>query len=710
MKFINQLKFESLFWVGLFFKLILIFTLFPEIHNKFFLNFINFSIENFSINPWNNFIEIGSDPMSYPYGPIMLILQLPLSFFGYIIDNYFFTVNSKNLFLSLGFKTGILLTDFFILCLLINLTKNKISQITIFYWLSPIVIYICYWHGQVDIFPTFLLILSLYFLKKKFYYFSAITIGLSVACKLSFALAIPFIFLYLLLNNRYNKIVWKFILITALTILFIQGPFFLTEGAQQMILQNPAISVPFQISIPISNNFNLPLVPALYSVLILMCYMIGRMNFNLLYSCIGSAFFIILVFSPAPTGWYLWVVPFLVTFQVNSNSKFFKYTVLAYSLVFVFNKLLSNEDGSSIHFFGMDIYHFNKDFSQIILSNIETISHELLKNGSLITLSIIGLILIYRMIKKNILDNEFFRLIYKPILIGITGDSASGKDTLGKALGGIFGENSVAFLSGDDYHLYDRNSNKWKKLTHLNPKANNLEQYEKDCISLKEGKSINCREYDHKKGKFTYKKKIKKKNFILAIGLHSLYRRRLRNFIDLSIYLDVEDSLRKHFKITRDIKKRNYKYSEIINEIKKRKKDSELYIKKQKKYANIIFQINPTESNIDKKNKKKWVDTKIRILITKRINRLLFIKTLSKICKKIDCSENNKHLIINLDSNYISVHNFRKELIKISKDLDEILAISPKYKNKETGIMQFTILFYIFDVIKKQRINSKINI
>ena len=86
---------------------------FVKKHNKFFLNFINFSIENFSINPWNNFIEIGSDPMSYPYGPIMLILQLPLSFFGYIIDNYFFTVNSKNFFLSLGFKTGILLTDFF---------------------------------------------------------------------------------------------------------------------------------------------------------------------------------------------------------------------------------------------------------------------------------------------------------------------------------------------------------------------------------------------------------------------------------------------------------------------------------------------------------------------------------------------------------------------------------------------------------------------
>ena len=68
----------------------------------------------------------------------------------------------------------------------------------------------------------------------------------------------------------------------------------------------------------------------------------------------------------------------------------------------------------------------------------------------------------------------------------------------------VFGENSVASLSGDDYHLYERNSKKWGKLTHLNPNANNLKQFENDSISLKSRNAVICREYNHEKGEFTY--------------------------------------------------------------------------------------------------------------------------------------------------------------------------------------------------------------
>ena len=47
------------------------------------------------------------------------------------------------------------------------------------------------------------------------------------------------------------------------------------------------------------------------------------------------------------------------------------------------------------------------------------------------------------------------------------------------------------------------------------------------------------------------------------------------------------------------------------------------------------------------------------------------------------------------------------ELKKIAGNLDEILALSPEYKTKEIGFMQFTILFYIFDHIKEERKNAK---
>ena len=128
MSLLNQLKQNKFFWFGLFLKTIAIVILAPEIQNKWFLNFISFTIENFSLNPWNDFVESGADPMSYPYGPTMLIMHLPLSFCGYLIDNLNFASNAKNYFLSLGLKSSILIADLCILFLLVQLIKKKNSS------------------------------------------------------------------------------------------------------------------------------------------------------------------------------------------------------------------------------------------------------------------------------------------------------------------------------------------------------------------------------------------------------------------------------------------------------------------------------------------------------------------------------------------------------------------------------------------------------
>ena len=137
----------------------------------------------------------------------------------------------------------------------------------------------------------------------------------------------------------------------------------------------------------------------------------------------------------------------------------------------------------------------------------------------------------------------------------------------------------------------------------------------------------------------------------------------------------MDDNLRQYFKIKRDVKKRKYKKSKIIQEINRRKKDSNLYIKTQKKYADIIFQINPSNKDIlKKKYKKKWLDTKIKLILRKKINKPLF----------------------------------KEVLKKISANSDEILAISPGYMDKECGIIQFIILFFIFDRINEERKNTKL--
>ena len=104
----------------------------------------------------------GGDVYSFPYGLIMLLAYLPFSFIGNLLDQYIYDGN----FFELGFKLTSLIFDFLLLIFLSFITNNKSKNLLILcYWLSPIVIYTLFIHGQLDIIPISLLIGSLYFLK-----------------------------------------------------------------------------------------------------------------------------------------------------------------------------------------------------------------------------------------------------------------------------------------------------------------------------------------------------------------------------------------------------------------------------------------------------------------------------------------------------------------------------------------------------------------
>ena len=136
---------------------------------------------------------------------------------------------------------------------------------------------------------------------------------------------------------------------------------------------------------------------------------------------------------------------------------------------------------------------------------------------------------------------------------------------------------------------------------------------------------------------------------------------------------------------------------------------NEVLILKQKKYADIIFQINPSNKDIlKKKYKKKWLDTKIKLILRKKINKPLFKEVISKIFKNFKYKEKKNYLVIELNSKDFLVENFKEVLKKISANSNEILAISPDYMDKECGILQFIILFFIFDRINEERKNTKL--
>ena len=145
-----------------------------------------------------------------------------------------------------------------------------------------------------------------------------------------------------------------------------------------------------------------------------------------------------------------------------------------------------------------------------------------------------------------------------PIILGIVGDSASGKTTLSAGVAQILGEDRCTVLCTDDYHRYDRRERGEKGLSAIDPRANYLDIMEQALRHLREGDPILKPIYDHRNGTFGRPKYVKPKEFVIAEGLLGYTTRTMRDCYDVKIYLDPDEDLRVKWKMHRDTTKRGY--------------------------------------------------------------------------------------------------------------------------------------------------------
>jgi uridine kinase len=203
-------------------------------------------------------------------------------------------------------------------------------------------------------------------------------------------------------------------------------------------------------------------------------------------------------------------------------------------------------------------------------------------------------IVLYKHLQKHNIQVERFKLDYKLILslcnvIGITGNSGSGKSTISNIIDKIFTFDKKVILETDRYHKWERGHEQWNNNTHLNPQSNYLEKLQEDTFNLKIGNDIYAVDYDHSNGKFTPIEKIESKKNIIICGLHTLYDNKLRDIIDLKVFIDTDEKLQEYWKIKRDVISRGYDMEKVLKSIKSRKDDYIKYIYPQKKHSDIII-------------------------------------------------------------------------------------------------------------------------
>ena len=263
-------------------------------------------------------------------------------------------------------------------------------------------------------------------------------------------------------------------------------------------------------------------------------------------------------------------------------------------------------------------------------------------------------------------------------IIGLTGDSGSGKTNLMKNLEYLF-NNNVLKLECDRYHKWERGDKNWENYTHLNPDANYITKFTDDVYNLKIGNDIYQVDYDHSSGKFTPVEKIKNENNIILCGLHTLLDKDLNNIINFKIYLDTDEKLRRYWKIRRDVIERGYDINKVVENMDKRIEDFDRFIRPQMENADMVIRFF-TDDNF---NYLSDINPNIYLSITIS-NRYNFIEIIE--------------LLNNADIEYeIIVNNSRKKITfyKIQENFNKLfLNLIEKYIDKDINLNKELSSFY----------------
>ncbi len=685
-KSLGRLARHPIFQFGLLIRLALVFLAVPKVQEKWFVPFLLDFLRQPSLDPWTTFLNSGGDSMSFPYGPVMYLLHLPGVALGGLIDQHF---GLGHFFALLGFGLTILLLDLELMLSLEQILDASEDEILRYYWLSPIVLYICYWHGQTDMVPVLLLMVSLRLLQKLHAKSAGMVLGLAIAAKLSMILPAPFLVIYLWRSKRLSGLLSQFMIPAIITAALLQGPYLLfSPGVKVMVMGSPEIQKVYQLSIKFGDKLQVYVLPFTYLLLLYAAWRIGRMSFSLLFSFLGASFFLVLLLTPASIGWFLWAVPFLVAHQLGGGVPA-SLPVYAFSMVMIIFHL-GQSTGATVRLAGLDL-----------TAPVAMPAH--LQSLWLTGMVALGAALAARMFRTGVQQNDYFRLSRKPVAIGIAGDSGSGKDTLAAALAGVFGSSAVASISGDDYHSWDRHAPMWRALTHLNPQANNLLAFSNDVLALMEGKSIVCRHYDHSSGRFTKRRSVAHNEVILVSGLHTLYIPSLVSKFDVRLFLAMDEELRRYFKLRRDVNERGHPEEKVLESLENRYPDAKRYIHAQAKTADLVFNLEAVNRE-DLKLPERPDDIRLRLCVSLR--RGLYYEKLIRILVSlcglhVDMSIGEEDSLVELRiEGDLQPEDLALAAGQLVPHLEELMALDARWANGMIGLMQLITFVEVAEALR----------
>ncbi len=244
----------------------------------------------------------------------------------------------------------------------------------------------------------------------------------------------------------------------------------------------------------------------------------------------------------------------------------------------------------------------------------------------------------------------------------------------------------------------------WQAMTHLNPRANDLQQFTRDAIALADGKSIQKPHYDHVSG-YEQKPLHEKRDFILVSGLHALYLPILRERYDLGIYLAMDERLRRYFKLLRDVKQRNGTVENVMAALERREKDARQFIRPQEAHAGLVLSLQPLHAmRFDETEDCRPLRLKLGVRGRYGLHEEALVRTLVGVCGlhvEMDISGDNSAVSLTIEGD-VSAEDIGLAARELFPDMVEMLDTRPQWKDGMEGLMQLVVLSHINQAMRRR--------
>ncbi|ANZ94437.1 MULTISPECIES: uridine kinase [Brochothrix] len=179
------------------------------------------------------------------------------------------------------------------------------------------------------------------------------------------------------------------------------------------------------------------------------------------------------------------------------------------------------------------------------------------------------------------------------IVIGITGGTGSGKTSVSRSIIEYFSGKSILMIEQDAYYK-DQSHLSFEERLNTNydhPFAFDTDRFIDDIKALRQGNAIEKPVYDYaahtRSDKTIYQES---QDVIIVEGILVLADERLRDLMDIKVYVDTDDDIRIIRRMLRDIKERGRTIESVVEQYTTVVKPMHnQFIEPTKKYADVII-------------------------------------------------------------------------------------------------------------------------